>query len=72
MTPEQIAADYDLPVEAVREAIAYCQSKPPEIEEDFQREAALIEAKRKKDSCSKYPREPRVLAPEEPERIDNS
>src|SRR5207245_2254703 len=37
-TPEEIASDYNLPVEAVREAIAYCDSKPPEIEEDWQRE----------------------------------
>jgi len=34
-TPEQIAEDYGLPLEAVREAIAYCQSNPPEIREDF-------------------------------------
>ena len=31
MTPEEIAREYDLPVEAVREAIAYCQTDPPEI-----------------------------------------
>ena len=30
MTPAQIAADYQLPVEAVLEAIAYCESNPPE------------------------------------------
>ena len=34
MTPEEIAADYSLPLEAVLEAIAYCQSNPPEIAED--------------------------------------
>ena len=28
MTPAQIAADYDLPLEAVEEAIAYCQTDP--------------------------------------------
>jgi uncharacterized protein (DUF433 family) len=44
MTPEEIAADFKLPVEAVREAIAYCQSNPPEICEDWEREEALIEA----------------------------
>jgi uncharacterized protein (DUF433 family) len=31
MTAEEIAADRDLPVEAVREAIAYCASNPPEV-----------------------------------------
>lgn len=45
-TIEQIAADYKLPVEAVKEAIAYCESKPPELLEDYRREAALIEAAR--------------------------
>jgi uncharacterized protein (DUF433 family) len=38
MTPEQIAADFNLPLEAVQEAIAYCQSDPPEIKKDFERE----------------------------------
>jgi uncharacterized protein (DUF433 family) len=41
MTPEEIAADYELPLEAVLEAIAYCQTNPPEIQEDFEREEAL-------------------------------
>jgi uncharacterized protein (DUF433 family) len=43
MTVEAIAADYNLPIEAVQEAITYCQSKPPEIERDFQYEEALVE-----------------------------
>src|SRR5262249_30322484 len=43
MTAEEIAADYRLPVEAVREAIAYCQSDPPEIRADL----AMAEAARK-------------------------
>ena len=41
MTPEEIAADYDLPLEAVQEAIAYCESNPPELSEDWQKEEAL-------------------------------
>lgn len=39
-TAEQIAEDCDLPLEAVLEAIAYCESDPPEIREDFEREEA--------------------------------
>ena len=31
MTPQEIAEDYDLPLDAVLEAIAYCESNPPEI-----------------------------------------
>jgi uncharacterized protein (DUF433 family) len=44
MTIEEIAANYQLPVEAVREAIAYCQSSPPEIDEDQRVSDALMEA----------------------------
>jgi uncharacterized protein (DUF433 family) len=45
MTPEEIAADYNLPVEAVREAIAYVESNPPELLEDYAREDARMEAR---------------------------
>ncbi len=38
---EQIGADYQLPIEAVREAIAYCESNPPELDEDYAAEEAL-------------------------------
>ena len=41
-TAEQIAADYELPLEAVLEAIAYCESDPPEIREDWEREEANV------------------------------
>jgi uncharacterized protein (DUF433 family)/predicted nuclease of predicted toxin-antitoxin system len=41
MTPEEIAADYDLPLAAVEEAIAYCKSDPPEIRIDFEREERI-------------------------------
>jgi uncharacterized protein (DUF433 family) len=44
MTPEEIAADYKLPVEAVREAIAYCESDPPDLQEDYARQEASMEA----------------------------
>jgi uncharacterized protein (DUF433 family) len=45
LTPEQLAAEFNLPLEAVQEAIAYCESNPPEIEQDFLREEALLSAK---------------------------
>jgi uncharacterized protein (DUF433 family) len=71
-SPEEVAADYDLPIEAVQEAIAYCQSNPPEIAYDHRREERLIEAHGmnhpdyKKDPTKYY----RVLTPEERLRID--
>src|SRR6266852_4454660 len=43
-TPRQIADDYSLPLEAVQEAIAYCESNPPEIEADHRGEERLAEA----------------------------
>jgi len=42
--PEAVAADYGLPLEAVLEAIAYCESEPPEILEDWQREQASCDS----------------------------
>jgi uncharacterized protein (DUF433 family) len=63
-TVEQIAADYKLPIEAVKEAIAYCESNPPELLEDYRREAALVEAAR-----SDGQKQGKHLAPEEIARI---
>ena len=42
MTPEEVATAFALPVQAVLEAIAYCQSDPPEIKQDWEREEAII------------------------------
>jgi uncharacterized protein (DUF433 family) len=69
-TVEQIAADYNLPVEVVREAIAYCDTDPIEIREDFAREEAIIEATGMNDPQYKYdPSRKRILAPQERARI---
>jgi uncharacterized protein (DUF433 family) len=68
-TAEQIAADYDLPLEAVREAIAYCQSDPPEIREDFQREERIMEATGMNDPDYKFGGKYRVLSPQERARL---
>jgi hypothetical protein len=40
-TPEQIAEDWDVPIEAVFEAISYCQTDPPEIRADIANAEAL-------------------------------
>jgi uncharacterized protein (DUF433 family) len=48
-TVEEIAADYELPTEAVQEAIAYSESSPPELDEDWAAEEALEEAAGMKD-----------------------
>lgn len=43
-SPEQIAADFGIPLEAVLEAIEYCESKPPEIDQDYRYDELLMEA----------------------------
>ncbi len=68
-TVEQIAADYSLPVDAVREAIAYCETDPIEIREDVAREEAIMEATGMNDPNYKYHPNPRLLSPEERARI---
>src|SRR5438132_9503663 len=72
MTPEEIAADYNLPLEAVKEAIAYCQSDPPEIKEDFERTERLMEATGMNDPDYKYGGKYKMLSPEELARILDS
>ena len=69
LTIEQIAAEYELPVEAVKEAIAYCQTDPPEIKEDFQREERKMEATGMNDPDYKYGGKYRVLSPQERARL---
>ena len=44
-TPEQVAIDYNLPVEAVREAIAYCLRNESLLREERDREIADLPAR---------------------------
>jgi uncharacterized protein (DUF433 family) len=71
-TPEQIAADYQLPVEAVREAIAYCESNPPELQEDWAAEEALEEATGMKAPDYRKHGRTRRLTLEEMDRLSRS
>lgn len=66
---DEIAADFKLPVEAVREAIAYCESDPPEIRADLAMEDALMEARGQNDPAYKFNPSPRILSPQEREAI---
>ncbi len=65
MTPEEIAADYNLPVEAVKEAIAYCESGPPELLEDLEVEEKLMEATGMNAPDYKHHARPKSLTPQE-------
>ena len=71
-TPEQIAEDYNLPVNAVKEAIAYCESDPPELLEDYRREDALMEASGMNDPNYKYHPSPKLLTAHEMARLNRS
>jgi uncharacterized protein (DUF433 family) len=62
LTPEAIAADYDLPIDAVREAIRYCESNPPEIRADWEADEALAATTGMNDP-RRLP--PRILSPQE-------
>jgi uncharacterized protein (DUF433 family) len=69
MTPEEVAVDMNLPLEAMREAVAYCASNPSEIAEDHRREEALMEATGMNDPDYKCGGKYRILTPEERARL---
>src|SRR2546425_3939813 len=69
MTPEEVAADYNLPLEIVLEAIAYCESNPPEIASDWAAEEALMEATGMNDPH--YDGQPKVLTTQERVRLNS-
>src|SRR5438105_2354871 len=48
-TAEELARDFNLPLEAVMEAIAYCETDPPEIRQDWEEEEAMFWAQAKSD-----------------------
>jgi uncharacterized protein (DUF433 family) len=72
-TPEEVAADYNLPLEVVLEAIEYCASNPPEIAEDHAREERFAEASGQNHPNYKYNPKAhyKILTPEERARIAN-
>jgi uncharacterized protein (DUF433 family) len=67
LTAEQVAAEYNLPLEAVQEAIAYCAVDPPEVREDHAREEARMEVTGMNDPC--YDVRPRRLTAEDIARL---
>src|SRR5713226_6057792 len=69
MTPEEVAADFGLPMQAVQEAIAYCLSDSPEIRQDHAAEKALMEATGMNDPDYKFGGKYKLLSPEERARL---
>src|SRR5438128_1008240 len=68
-TQEQLALDFDVPLEAVREAIEYCQADPPEIREDQRKDAFLAEAAGMNDPATRLSGKPRSLSSAERARL---
>ncbi len=64
MTAEEIATDYGLPLEAVKEAIAYGASSPPEIEADRRAEERVMKATGMNDPDYKSGGKYKVLSPQ--------
>jgi uncharacterized protein (DUF433 family) len=71
MTAEEIAEDRDLPIEAVREAIAYCASDPPEVRGDLIREDEHMRAAGMFEPGYKLNPKPKRLTAQERARIDS-
>ena len=53
-TPEEVAADYDLPVEAVYEAIHFCTHNLELVHQERAKELAALE-ERERESRSRWP-----------------
>ena len=68
-TPTQFAEDWGVPLEAVQEAIEYCQSDPPKLREDHRKDELLAEAIGMNDPAYKYSGKPRPLTTEERVRL---
>jgi uncharacterized protein (DUF433 family) len=68
MTPEEVAAEYGLPLEVIQEAIAYCRTNPGEIQQDHAAEEALLKATGMNDPS--YTGTPRMLSAAEMARLN--
>ena len=68
-TERQLAVDFDVPLEAVKEAIEYCQADPPEIREDQRKDAVLAEATGMNDPAYRHSGKPRSLSSAERARL---
>jgi hypothetical protein len=61
LTPEEVAGEYNVPVEAVREAIDYCVKNKELLDEERAREEAWIRAA----GHDKWPYAPRDYKPDD-------
>ena len=64
-TPQQLAEDWAIPVDAVHEAILYCRTNPLDFAADQARDEALAEAIGMNDPAVKRSGRPRPLSTED-------
>jgi uncharacterized protein (DUF433 family) len=69
MTPEEIAADYNWPLGAVKEAIAYCAAHPPEVAEDRRRDELARQVAGMNDPDYKLGGRYKILSPQDRARL---
>ena len=68
-TPQELAEDWRIPLEAVQEAIAYCESNPLELREDHRKDELLAEAIGMNDPAIRESGKPRPVSTEERVRL---
>ncbi len=68
-TPQQLAEDFDVPLQAVQEAIAYCRSDPMELREDHRKDDLRAEAIGMNDPAIQLTGRPRPLSTAERVRL---
>jgi uncharacterized protein (DUF433 family) len=66
---QELADDWGIPLEAVQEAIAYCQGDPPELHEDHRMDEILADAIGMNDPAIRHSGRPRPLVTEERVRL---
>jgi uncharacterized protein (DUF433 family) len=58
MSPEEVARDFNVPLEAVLECVEYCEKNPDVLRQDWEEEEALI-ARRRAENPAAYPLPPK-------------
>jgi uncharacterized protein YraI len=68
-TLQEIAENWGIPLDAVREAIAYSETNPPELRDDFRKDEVLAQAIGMNDPAIQRSGRPRSLSTEERVRL---
>jgi hypothetical protein len=58
MSPEEVARDFNVPLEAVLECVEYCERNPDVLRQDWEEEEAIA-VRRRAENPATYPSPPR-------------